>query len=130
MIAEHLACVAFTWIFVLNVCNLVFPMRCRGAQHIQNDNLRLDMFAEHFEFVVLALVPVQIVDMSRRIQGTAKDGKSFDTRDEWQLENYNQKKSPCTGQMIFVVDIQYFKEYGADKRRQRTTAENRPKVSA
>ena len=65
---------------------------------------------------------------TRRTQGTFNDGESFDTSDEWQLENDNQERSPLTGKKILIVDTKYSKEHGTDQRQQRKTAENRPKA--
>ena len=70
------------------------------------------------------------LSITRPTQDTFKDGESFDTCDEWQLENDHQEGAPWTGKTILIIDAKDSKEYGTDQRRQRQTAENRPNVSA
>jgi hypothetical protein len=70
----------------------------------------------------------------RRTQGTFENGENFNDEDEWQLEinekgrldMFNEVRARWIGKTIFLVDRKYFREYGTDQRRQRTTAANQP----
>ena len=70
----------------------------------------------------------------RRTQGTFESGENFNDEDEWQLEKsektrldiFDELRTRWIGKTIFLVDRKYSREYGTDRRRQRTTAANQP----